>query len=497
MATKAYEGPLAPLMTFNFYADHDFESSFSEYHDYVLANPNVVEMVVRAEVNGDTREFHRKAKRKSPQFDPALNAYTFPQEPASAIDFLLKASREGDISMDMKVKYKPFFPLLLEQLTSQAEELHNMARPKDEAAFRKTLRIKRKGKKLRVRYKTETRWLKNIPIQLFDHEVKTSVPSPWAKLAFSIDWTENRNEESERAIHTVLGADYSIFLDKCPETPDSEQLSDSAKIWFANIKMFLQNNTDLERGARFVAEIFNPIVKRFKDQWDLLDLRQMLRDDLDYWLVTANAWHQPRENGKGEAFQRILSEVFGAMAKKKPLASPIVIFRTIKDDKPALKNVINMTGWCLQWGLGHCGEHAAASFTFLRELDEKSGGKIGNIVFTGYANIDHAFVIYGLPVGSQIPTSIANKENKTGKINDPIRVFDLEEALTDNSPIMGYVIDPYLAPGQIDNNCSKLLERIQSKRLKKKGLNTHYLRYIAQYPREAPAKPFALDLLNI
>lgn len=89
-------------------------------------------------------------------------------------------------------------------------------------------------------------------------------------------------------------------------------MPDFAQLWWKNVFYYLVNHTDFSRGEKIKKKLFDGSKNKSQK-----DISQILRKDIDQWLITANHWGQQRESWLKEKFQNILSDAFGAIHKKR------------------------------------------------------------------------------------------------------------------------------------------------------------------------------------
>jgi hypothetical protein len=162
----------------------------------------------------------------------------------------------------------------------------------------------------------------------------------------------------------------------------TDPIPTNVKVWNNNVLFYLANHTDIARGERFRSAIASRHQAKSPKQ-----LSVDLRDDIDLHIVTANHWGQAREDMKTEHHQRLLSDLFGTLHQTAWLSSPVHFNRELSDElKLPLDKIAALT---LQYGTGHCGEHAQTSFSVMRTLMSAPGNQVSNVVLSGNANIDH------------------------------------------------------------------------------------------------------------
>ena len=150
----------------------------------------------------------------------------------------------------------------------------------------------------------------------------------------------------------------------------------------------------------------------------------------------------------------------------------------------------------LQWGLGHCGEHASASFQVLAAImNAGHAAKFETVIRGGNANIDHAFVVGGFKA-PQVMSTRLSKDFYLGAMDNDIMIFDLRDELAINPGKDGFVCDPYLAPEEQRATCKALLQKLNDKDHEKRKIHdktivdvrTDCLLFTAQHPPR-PASP--------
>jgi hypothetical protein len=211
----------------------------------------------------------------------------------------------------------------------------------------------------------------------------------------------------------------------------------------------------------------------------VLETVKVVRDAVDARIITANHWGDVREDWNTERYERKLSDVFGGIEKSKWWASPVRFIRGFADGLTfSLEERVAMI---LQFGTGHCGEHAATSFSVMKALMDAGNAKFEAVVWSGNTNVDHAFVVGGIRVRDAL------RITRTIKVGgeEPgvsITIFNLRDTLLQNPGKSGFVLDPYLAPSVQAKTCTDLLASLNAKRRKKK--KTDFLRIENQYPEK-------------
>lgn len=203
---------------------------------------------------------------------------------------------------------------------------------------------------------------------------------------------------------------------------------------FLAIQRLLAGTVNLNRGRQILIGIVGSCAP-------ITDAKQLMvaaRSYIDEYIIAANHWGEARESfgsaNSTERYQARMSDFLGTLYENRTLASPVNIIRGLffGDDFginlfPADEDVATL--W-LQLGVGHCGEHARVGFRVLRDImSAEPGSPISDIIQSGNANIDHAFVLVNLAVDTVFRTRVVNKHNKHLPQGSILRVFDLEDAL--------------------------------------------------------------------
>lgn len=144
----------------------------------------------------------------------------------------------------------------------------------------------------------------------------------------------------------------------------------------------------------------------------------------------------------------------------------------------------------LQYGTGYCGEHSRTSFSILRTIMATPGNQLESIVLSGNANIDHGFVLCNLKVTHAIFTTATSSANTRVSVGEDVKVFNLRDALANNSGREVFVIDPYLDKSMMSATTDGLLRSLNSKKKQRRGKDTDFLMFQLQFP--VPAD-FATD----
>lgn len=265
------------------------------------------------------------------------------------------------------------------------------------------------------------------------------------------------------------------------------------KVWETNLFNFLFNYTNISRGLEIrdaIAAVGMAAHGKGASQFAMV---QAVRDEIDKFLVTANAWHQPRESPTTEKLQHALSEVFASLYTDWR-ASPVRMIRemgeTLGKIRGGAEQEINWgenVGLILQYGAAHCGEHAIISSDVLGKMmkeDPAVAAKLVSIIHTGNSNIDHAFVGGGWVPPQVIKTTAKSPGNSRLEVGKAITVFDLRKTIATTGKD-GYVCDPYLSAESIGQTGKALLEGLNNTRRRQTGKDTDFLAFSFIQPTTA------------
>jgi hypothetical protein len=296
---------------------------------------------------------------------------------------------------------------------------------------------------------------------------------PAVKLLFELDFLSALDATRKEIMRKLIAMDWSKLArfgsGKAP-------IPDSVKAWFANVNVWLANHTDVSRGEKIRQDILKRHLGKTPKQ-----LSVDLRDDIDLHIVTANHWGESREDPKRERYQWKLSDLFGTIHQTAWLASPVCHIRNFRDRLSLTDD--KLAALILQYGTGHCGEHATVSFSLMKEIIDSPGSKVSFAILTGNANIDHAFVVYDLDVVEVFKTITTNPNNtRTGGAGHDISVWNLKDTIAKNAPRDGYVMDPYLDQKVMKATAKELLTALNNKNRVASRKDTDFLAFDGEHP---------------
>ncbi|MCC7374722.1 MAG: hypothetical protein IT581_08695 [Verrucomicrobiales bacterium] len=475
MAILGYKGDLPVAVSFQWKGDIVAGVVDASLKDnlYVLANELVTEFEIVADLGSWEMLISRKATPKKRFFDSTLNFYVSSPISSDDLEDLLDPANKATFKVNLTFTYRTFFDVLLTQMTRLDSTSHNPANPKDTKPILDTFTHGRSGKKVRITYKEESKTLKGLSCSLRNHDIKAAKSGkvPGVKLIFQLDFGSSPGAAEKEAMRKLVAMDWSSLARRGrAKSPDPVVL-----IWQENVSLYLINHTDLSRGERLRQEIQDRHVGKTPKA-----LSTDLRVDIDRHLVTANHWGEDRESRKSEHYQWVLSELLGTLHQSAWRSSPVLHSRTISQlfslttqQKAAL---------ALQYGVGHCGEHADVSFSILMGIIDSPGNLVSGVVSSGNANVDHAFVVYNMEVNDVIKTKATSPANSRVKVDEELHLFDLRKALAAAAKREAFVMDPYLDASVMKSTAKELLAAINGPGKKKRKKDTDFLAYVDQYP---------------
>lgn len=439
---------------------------------YVIANESVTEFEVRGQLGATTHRLSRRAGPGRRLFDESLNTYLSGPISGTDLDALLAGSPTWRI--DLTFAYRRFFDVLLEQMTAGGSATENIAKPADSAAILSTFTRTSSGGSVTIGYPERTERITNLPLTLADKEVTAGSGGgpPSVKLVFELDFLTGIDDTKRGMMRKLLAMDWSKLA---RYGQPGSSLPVYVNTWWSNVYYYLLNHTTLGRGRAIRDQLKNAHKTKTAQE-----LSTALRNDIDSWIVTANHWGEARESLTTERHQRLLSDLFGSLHQSAWLASPVCFLRELSDSL----SEEDAAALVFTYGAGHCGEHAGCSFALLKAIiSETSGREVSHVVYTGNANIDHAFVVYNLDVSTVIKTTTTAANNtRVGGAGKRIHVWNLREAISSNAPKKGFVMDPYLDPSVMRATAEELLDALNNSRRRSSRKHTDFLAFVDEYP---------------
>ena len=441
-----------------------------QQHEYVIANELVTQFsIFVSEPNSGPSivTIDRQATAKKRFFDDNLGTYTTSDLPSAALERLMALGSAAVCTMTMTFTFDEFFDHLLLQMTRTDAAPQTLGNP---SAFVQQTILgsfihSTPGGKVHIDYKTQTILAAGIPCTLSSSKVdpnpKDPKGAPSVKLTFDLDLMPKGSVQRD-LMRGLIAIDWSQ-LARLKRDPELD-LPTRAEPWFQNVKTYLYNHTDMQRGERLRGEIM--LRHRAKEPAPLV---KDLRDDIDRHIITANHWGEKREDMKTERYQRLLSDLFGTLHQSAWHASPVAFNRAIVRSREVQLTLAQRAALVIQWGTGHCGEHADVSFALITDLIADPGAKVKVAIKSGNANIDHDFVVVDLDPQSVVKSITTNDNN--GRMKDfradkgsgkQIVVWNLKDAIA-KTPRPGFVLDPYLDLAIMAPEAKKLLDVLRGK----------------------------------
>lgn len=509
-------------------------ASADDKYDYYVANEAIFEFRLEVQTPSGVVVVERHASAKEPLYDKTRPCYICDPTPAATLEKLVDAVKGNQLAKatirSLKLWVKPFFLETLRLLTRTDADTFTLARPDaaSKTAVEGSFNHQFKGDDGIVSHpKDVVKEIKEIPCDLSG---VTVVPPVTAgdppRVALSVVMRiKDRLPASDRdeVARLLIAADYTKIYKHAKTKGRNSWFNGNPvvgieielKQWEKNLAHYLWNHTSLTRGQAIFDEIVAAGVTAAAAGKSTVDIVKIVRDEIDARLVTANHWGQRREDRFKETYQRKLSDVYGAIHEKQFfMASPVAWLRNlgIEAQQRLLLDAAPNTAYTpfdrmrvsLQWGVGHCQEHANVSFNVLAAImNAGHAAKFGVIVLSGNANIDHAFVVGGF-TSPDVFTTRLSKDFYTDAKKQDIGIFNLRDALAVSKGQAGFVCDPYLDPSAQAVTCERLLAKINDKdhssRLlaDKKTLadfRTDFLSHVDEHPAR-PAGPPPLKLLG-
>lgn len=506
----SYSGTVQPAVWLSFKADkvsgaHSVGNANVSYH---VANESLTRFDLRVVTTSPNRTFTitREATRRNRRFSSRLNTYLADPVNTDLLNQIIDAHNRLTADpnalrmfLNVRIWYKPFFREMLKFMTRTASDTNSLANPGgDQAAVENSFTHTRSGSRTRITHPNHTDNVRDIPTILTGVDVTPAPRSgrpPRVKIYLYMKIKESLNAADQaNATRVFMAADYSKiyrygrhpgtrrrpwFGDGTGDTratPNSGAAAPTGievclKVWEMNVQNYLMNHVDLTRGERIrQAMVTSAQAGIARPQAQVV---RGVRDDIDRRLVTANHWGDLREDWITEQYQRKLSDLFGAIHQRQWYASPVSFYREMA--KALRFNVDTRTQLVLQYGTGHCGEHAVVAFSVIRQLMRNGHtAKFQHVIYTGNSNIDHAFVVGGIRPTERLRVR-RQHSFRPYHAGDQATLFDLRAALAASPGVDGFVLDPYLAPSRQASTARALLTALNARRRGRK--RTDHLSY--------------------
>ena len=501
MSLIKFDGSVSPAVHLSFRAGQSGGAHLEadENAVYVVANESLTNWDIACDTGSRVIHLTRAAAKGRRRFDETLNTYVNDPVQADDLNEIIDAATAKKLKafITADVWHKTFFLRLLEWMTREAGDTHNIANPDKPEPIRSTFTHKRSGDLIKATFETGQQRLKDVPCELSGWDVKPGVKGRAPRVKFSVYMRIKEDlsaDDRDRCARILLASDYSkiarygnlsraTWYDDTTRPPRGFEVP--LKVWETNVFNFLFNYTDISRGLQIrdaIVAVGKAAQAKGASQFELV---QAVRDEIDKFLVTANAWHQPRESPTTEPLQHSLSEVFASLYTDWR-ASPVRMIREMSETIGKIRggaapeiNWFDNVGYILQYGAAHCGEHAVISSDVLGKMmkdDPAVATKLVSIIHSGNSNIDHAFIVGGWVPPQIVKTTVRSPGNGRLEVGKKITVFDLRKTIATTGKD-GYVCDPYLSTESIGQTGKALLEGLNNKKRRQSGKDTDFLAY--------------------
>lgn len=507
-----YTGAVSPRVMFRFRGDRAASAGPYALPGYLYQY--ACEAMYRAEITllfgGRSLTLRRNATASSPMYDAHENLYTLDPVSADDLNALGDAFASGPVTarVTLRVWFYKFFEQVVAYATRTSADTYNLARPESTAAVEATFQYtppRRGSGSGRITQIRDQRELTNLPARLVRFDVTRAHhhgASPVVALIVYLETYEALSAtQCFEAVRLLLTAEYSRLYQMCSTgtqlpfdthaTPRQRRAGEHRK----NVLRFFGNYVSLDRGRRIRDEIYDAgFASASSGQGPAV---RTVRDAIDARLVTSNHWGEDREQWTTEPYQKKLMDFFGGVHQRCFDVSPVSF---IREYTPSLRrhgalDLDACTALILQFGTGHCGEHAWVSYQVIRDLiDSGAQGQntFINVILSGNANVDHAFCIGGLLTEDVVATRHNNRASRTQPPDPPpprgqsprmtLQVVNMRELLAAGPNVGndGYVLDPYLAPTAQAATVRGLLARLNAP--SRGAIRTEYVAYVLEYP---------------
>lgn len=485
---------------------------------FVLQNDLIRDWKITPETGGSV--FVRRVLHKRPLWDDKL--FTYLNEPVDeiAVKEQIDNFDKGTplkMRMSMSVHFHEFSKRLMDYLTRDKDDEFNLADPEvdparsidDKRAIVGDGKTPKSGtfwpdstkRGLQFSFRNASQSIEDIPCVLSAYKTDPQRPS----LTFNLDMSSIDSVKRLDFMRVLMAADHTQLL-TFGSLDATGETKKRLEIWARNVNQFLINFVDFSRGRKIFEGIANRAKTKFKLFTTNRDFVVAVRDDVDRKLIAANHWTEARENEPGEEYQQRMSMLIGSVKDSKGFASPVnslrAIRETIESDMLAKKKpptpltarefldvLADSVVFTLQFGVGHCQEHANVAYVVLvnlMESDTDIRDKLKTVILGGNANIDHEFVVGGLRPDRTELAEVRRDDNFRQKRGGAILVYDLARLLATPLPGDGFVCDAYISRKLVDTNLDRMLKRINDPSRKDRA--TKYLALDHIHP-ETPEVP--------
>lgn len=512
------------------WASHDAD----ENHDFQLSTPHVVTLTLLFEIGPAGRPDRTITLERrvgdiaaNPvavwnQFTPnstvigssnssfAGPAYELNAVTPAELNAIFDAKEAGQLRVraSAEIARFQFYDLMLREFTSTAPGIETFAAPSSSAAAELEGSVM-VAPNSAVRHRVLTTWVRDIGVELVSWLIAENLVrqpqlhgpdlEPFAEVRLDLRFLVREGMAAgDRDAFARLAA-AATFTSLYQASNDQGAVRNLLAVprFSGLLRQFFLNYVDLSRGERVAEHIRTRAMDVANEQTHRII--KALQLAIDERMVTANHWPQHREV-EPEHHQRIMSLVLGDIHGHHVLGTPVGVFRDLSlTEDDSLR-------FLLATGVGHCGEHANVSYTIITQLidaDSRMRAKLRNVIYSGRANVDHAFVLVGVNadvVLSIIPRSPGLLVDGSGRAL-VLDLAALHARAAAHPPLagevdVGFFLDPYLDPSahretndpqhpERNSTLRTLLRLIQHG--VRAGRRTGFVGYAAQYPEPRPA----------
>jgi hypothetical protein len=373
-----------------------------------------------------------------------------------------RAANQLAIQLSFRVRYYRFHHLVVKQMAYDVNDGHNFADPADGGAndvlastTRVATHVNPSDTQWTVTFLASHRSWNNVTVALTQATVHDNTTMA---LTVQLDLPNSGlgGAVQQRILQALIAADWSRWYDELGQPAATRAVDDN---WKGNVREYMCRYVSLQRGAGLIdhartlaqTAATNAIAN---GAWD--DTRRQrevvlaARNEIDRFLITSNPWGQSTNVGNYPvACHVILAALYSRFD-----ATPVALLRNLRRAGPLnYREKIHMTA---QVGMGNCGEHSQVTFRCFEALMTNhlpSRTLMRVAVRSGYANIDHAFVVGGEPPVEVIDAVVRTDHHGAHKRrNDRADVWDAKPAVAagpGTAGRVGWICDPYLAVNEI------------------------------------------------
>ena len=370
-------------------------------------------------------------------------------------------------------RYYRFYRRILEQMAFTADDTHNFADPLTPGDLTGTFtrvatKASPKDTNWRVTLEQANAGQDDFAVNLAAYASRTDGIA--ATVHIDLPTSGLGPPQQLAALGGLIAADWKSLLDSVPPSP--QNLPPECVGWRDNIRQYMLHYVSLTRGQTLMDRARDAGERAFggaaadnalDDTERQVRVVRAIRDEVDRFLITANPWGDDTNVGD---YPAAIHVVLAVQYKDRFRAMPISIMRDLPGNP---LNVAQMNRLVAQVGMANCGEHANLTFAVIHDLMNRNPAiatLLRCAVLSGYANIDHAFVVGGEKPEEVIQAYVHVNDHGTSAHGASKPVWDprLSLARGPRTPgRRGWICDPYLALGEIDDTlaelCSDLADR--------------------------------------